>query len=615
MLYSKINLSKLYEQSSQSKTGKGKLFAFPIDSAINAQLEDIITKGSGEWKSTTPLNLMGIDGSIGGAANIKGKPVYLWISVAPSRKGQTRLELEDRSYVILDTTAKNLKALLSDVEGKDNRKRAFVKDQEGSEFSIELWINSSTGVESTEEENVEPVGVDLETAQEFPGTAPVTGTVAESTVNEQGDAKFDIMQKQKNKEILDKPAKVAKTPFDNLNDSQKEVIKALGKSSSNNIKKRNDGTYYVYAKVPNIGTAFYFSNDRVMLRKLDGTKLMGSYANGGKSIKFDNGKTITKDSPWNVLKGVTKSPSNGTASNVKSVPSTGFDQPAGDAFRKWANSTPDLKKKYGKESKFDLDPKGKPDNSFIRKAYAAAKEEYSKYLSSAKEGQNKPESKYKEGQVIYYKVSKKGEATDVKVEDSDTTSAYKPSAREIALAKSNESIVTKFEDYVSIVEEDEVDSTQVDQQMTLIKDLKSGKIKKGIIRKIVSKDDLKVEDLDTENIEVIKASDIVNSKNVKIAKEKIKQQPEDTEKKIDKESKLEKEKGDTKSLKKELKDLKKSKRDLKKSKRKDKSSTRKIKRQDKKQSKLDKKISKQQKKIESIGESRFYTFNEFLRKN
>ena len=59
-----------------------------------------------------------------------------------------------------------------------------------------------------------------------------------------------------------------------------------------------------------------------------------------------------------------------------SAPSTGFSQDEGDKFRKWANSTDELKKKYGKSSKYDLDVTGKPDNTFIRKAYAAAKAEY-----------------------------------------------------------------------------------------------------------------------------------------------------------------------------------------------------------------------------------------------
>ena len=59
-----------------------------------------------------------------------------------------------------------------------------------------------------------------------------------------------------------------------------------------------------------------------------------------------------------------------------SAPSTGFSQEEGNKFRQWANSTDELKKKYGKSSKYDLDATGKPDNIFIRKAYAAAKTEY-----------------------------------------------------------------------------------------------------------------------------------------------------------------------------------------------------------------------------------------------
>jgi hypothetical protein len=55
----------------------------------------------------------------------------------------------------------------------------------------------------------------------------------------------------------------------------------------------------------------------------------------------------------------------------------------GDAFRLWANSTPELKKKYGTDSKYDLDPpsdKSKHNNSFIKKAYSAAKPDYESHL-------------------------------------------------------------------------------------------------------------------------------------------------------------------------------------------------------------------------------------------
>jgi hypothetical protein len=76
-----------------------------------------------------------------------------------------------------------------------------------------------------------------------------------------------------------------------------------------------------------------------------------------------------------------------TGGSGGSAPSTGFSQDEGDKFRKWANSTDELKKKYGKSSKYDLDVTGKPDNSFIRKAYAAAKEEY-----EASKGDSKVES-------------------------------------------------------------------------------------------------------------------------------------------------------------------------------------------------------------------------------
>lgn len=67
-----------------------------------------------------------------------------------------------------------------------------------------------------------------------------------------------------------------------------------------------------------------------------------------------------------------------TGGSSTSLPSTGFSQEEGDEFRQWANSTDELKRKYGKSSKYDLDATGKPDNNFIRKAYKAAKGEYEK---------------------------------------------------------------------------------------------------------------------------------------------------------------------------------------------------------------------------------------------
>lgn len=615
-MYYNINLSKLYEQSSSNKNHK--LFAFPIDDAIKAQLDSIISKGSGEFKSTSPLNIMGTDGSIGVTGMLNNKPVYLWISISENKKGQAKLELEDRNYLILDTTAKNLKALLDGAEGKDNRKRAFVKSQDGSEFSVELWKEIQHDAKSVDSDQTSDVGVDLKMAQEYPGTAPISGTVAEGAMNEQGDAKFDIMQRQLNKEALSKTPKSTKPKTekkDNLTASQRAVISGLGEASKNNIIKRKDGTFVVYAKVKGLGTAYFYNNDRFSIKKEDGTLVKGSYANGGKSLKLDKGKTVTKSNPWEVLKSMIKTKPTEVKTQVQLKP-TGFDQAAGNKFREWANSTPELKSKYGKDSKFDLDPKGKPDNSFIRKAYAAAKDEYSKYLKDSKLKETvKTGSKYKEGQVIYYKIDSTGKAKEIEVK-SDSKPKYQPSERELAYAKSNESIVTKFEDYLSITEEEDVPSGEVDAQMSLIKDIKSGKIKKGIIRKIISKDDLKVEDLETEKIETIKASNILKTEDVKLAKEKLSKSAKEEKDKASGEtkSKLDQEKEDTESAKQELKNLKKKKRDIKKSKRKSKKVDRKIKKEDKKQERISKKIKKQSEKVDSLKESRLYTFNEFIKK-
>ena len=184
MLYSNINLSKIYEHSSGSGMVESKLFAFPIDDATKAQLESFITKGAGTWKSTTPLNSMGSDGSIGITGSINGKPAYLWINVSKTKTGQLKLELEDRSYFILDTTPENLKNLLNGAEGIDNRKRTYVKNQEGKELSLELWhdIKKIEPVETGQD--LSDVKADLEIAQEYPGTAPISGTVAEGIINE-----------------------------------------------------------------------------------------------------------------------------------------------------------------------------------------------------------------------------------------------------------------------------------------------------------------------------------------------------------------------------------------------------------------------------------------------
>ena len=48
----------------------------------------------------------------------------------------------------------------------------------------------------------------------------------------------------------------------------------------------------------------------------------------------------------------------------------------GNKYRAWANSSEDLKKKYGKKSKFDLDSTGKYNNSYIKKSWAAGGDDY-----------------------------------------------------------------------------------------------------------------------------------------------------------------------------------------------------------------------------------------------
>ena len=58
-------------------------------------------------------------------------------------------------------------------------------------------------------------------------------------------------------------------------------------------------------------------------------------------------------------------------------------------YRKWANSTPELSRKYGKTSKYDLDRQtnGEPNNSHFQRSYAAGKVEFHKIHPISKYGQ------------------------------------------------------------------------------------------------------------------------------------------------------------------------------------------------------------------------------------
>ena len=75
--------------------------------------------------------------------------------------------------------------------------------------------------------------------------------------------------------------------------------------------------------------------------------------------------------------------SSGSSSSSSTKPATqaATNSDLATAYRAWANSTEELKKKYGKTSKYDLDATGSA-NSFFDKSYAAGKAEYEAYLKS-----------------------------------------------------------------------------------------------------------------------------------------------------------------------------------------------------------------------------------------
>lgn len=631
-----------------------KLFAFPIDDSIKAQLENIISKGSGEWKSTTPLDIIGADGSIGITGYVNSKPAYLWMNISDSKKGQAKLELEDRSYLIVNITPENLSAIMQNSAGVDNRKRIYAKNQEGKEFSIDAWNEGSAKKEPVAQSST-TTNVDLETAQEFPGSAPIKGTVAEGKINEQGDFKFDTLQMNRNQEILRKSVEkkkqeAAKKKLEELksklNDKQKEVLTNMGDESQGNITTMNNGSTVVYAKLKEVKSTYFYPNGRFVTTKNDGSVVKGNYKEGGKVLSIKGYEPIKSNSVWNSIKKI-PSAKKISAPAQSSLASTGFDQAAGDAFRAWANSTDELKKKYGEASTFDLDAKGKPDNSFIRKAYAAAKEEYAKYLSSLKKDapkEKKEENGLKAGQIVYYRISKKSkeasENESEKAEDSETKSKLKLSDREKAMAKSNESIITNFEEYNSLEEQSdghtcdtcheeisggcdcedlkEQDTDAADLQQLLIKDLKGGNIKKGVIRKVISKDKISVQDIESEEILTVKSLDIIDSMKVKNAKLKVsKEKKEEVKKPVSSGDKskeeFKKEKEETKSSKEKLKELKSKKKEAKKNKRTKKRFDKKSKKEDKKQERLAKKIKKQEDSIKEIGESVVYNFDDFMK--
>ena len=163
----------------------------------------------------------------------------------------------------------------------------------------------------------------------------------------------------------------------------------------------------------------------------------------------------------------------------------------------------------------------------------------------------------------------------------------------------------------------------------MLADFQNDKIKNGEITKIIDKDTLEVENNKSGKLETIKVVNILDKKLVKDAKEKDRIAKEEAKKAEDAKAKeiakdtrtsseksednLKKEKGDTIDAKQGLKSKRKEKRAAKKNVRKRKRADKRSGRQDKKQARILNRTKKQQDKIDNIGESKVYTFDEFIK--
>lgn len=669
-MYAKINLAKLYEQSNTQaidtdqtsieqnseleKTNTGALHAFPITSANINSINQLINGNIKEWKSDTPLSIIGSDGTIGGTSMLEGLPVYLMIRIANKAERaskEVQLRLTDRIYVLLDTSKEELRGWLTEADNKDDRIRVSVKTPVGKEHSVELWKENN--VKESPESNNTNVTVDLNAQIENPGTAAgIEGVVTENKTNNKD------MKNSKINEAM-------KIVYANTSNGDARVKKDMsGKPTPQQIAQvindayggtigddREDWVELAFSVIKDkltydkVATALGKDPYTYVLSFMDESELNKSYLGTGKTIKFyyDNIKGVSSASKAlssNSNSNYTEHHSRANKANKDKV-GPFADQAAGDAFRTWANSTPELAKKYGKTSQYDLDAKGKFNNSFIRKAYAAAKAEYDAHLASkdTTKKEDAAASKYKVGEIVYYKddavVNKEAVATIAKSEEKKAAeSGKKKEVYDInkqygtgANPRAFEGIATSFSTFKSITEQDtskEKTKEEIDAEAGLIKDFNDGKIKKGVVVKEIDKDNIEVTNVKSDENENVKISNVLDKAKVKEAAAKAKAQSEEAAKTKEEakdtrtssqkaEDKLADEKAETKDLKGELKSKREEKRAAKKNVRKREKAERKTERQDKKQDRIKGRIDKQEKKIENIGESKVYTFADFIK--
>jgi hypothetical protein len=597
----------------------GKLHAFAITADNINGVNKILTGDSKEWKSEVPLTVMGKDGTIGGPAILNGKPIYLMIRVASKTErasSESQLELSDRIYVLLDTTIKELSSWLKEANNKDERIRVSAKLPSGKEHSVELWQESGVSPESVDNEvdnNVSQVSVDMDAQIQNPGTAAgVTGTVSESVINEVSDSDLSL-----------------------LTDEQKAVVTNIGTGKiPTEVFKSDKLGSYVIVKGKDAGwQANFYSNNRVFIFSKDGKTIKGSYKNGGKSITLDGQAVISGGSVWTNL----AQASTGKAKSKSDKPKVAGpfkNKEEGDAFRTWANSTPELAAKYGPGTTFDLDPpssKSKWNNSFIKKAYAAAKDEYVKSKEDEQEDERTKNFKYKdkEGKTVYYKLDDKPKSSDDDI-DLDSLASNTKSEDKVSTKKTKthtkaydgrqeakyEGIATNFDTWKSITEQDEANelvSDDIDSEADLIKDIEAGRIKKGKVIKQIDSDTLEIESYG-KNIK-IKISNIIDTEKLKsAAASKKAKEAEETEKKAEEEkaAEIEADKSDVEGAKDDLSDAKDDKKEAKKKFK----ATKKTKRKKNRTAKQERKTAKIKKKTDAINasESVVYNFDDFMNK-
>ncbi len=622
------------EKAAIANGNTGKLHAFKINPSNLDSINQLISGQIKEWKSETPLIVLGKDGTLGGEAMLNGKPLYLMFRIASKKErasSELQLELSDRIYLLLNTSPVELSSILKNADNMDHRVNVAAKGPNGVENTVAIWSenvsNEPTPDDSTKTENTNNVNVDMEAQIENPGTAAgISGTV-EDGINEQNATMPPTYDPSKHKNDKIDPsllstekgekAQASNSMTKGLNKNLLEVNNELGKNAK--IITRKDKTKVIKLNLTKKytgidGVAYFYSNGRMYIKASGKLFAKGSYKDGGKTISVDGGKTIKNESIYGNLKTIAKGTK--STSNTSSAFKT---QEEGDAFRKWANSTDELKKKYGKESKFDLDAKGKFNNSYINNAFSAAKEDYLAYMK------NKKNFKYKEGDIVYYRINSDGKAEMEKdMLSGDVKGAVDKQKKEMEKDRkttpvedqynSSEAIATSFDMYRQITEEgliDELSSKEVDDQAGLIKDMKAGNLKKGKVIKQIDDNTVKVINTKSEKEETIKLSNIVPKEDARNAAIKIKASREKEEKKkkekktdLEKsEEELNKEKEESKSIKQKLKDKRKEKRNLKKANRKD-----------KRQKRKKKKIEKVQSKIDDASESVVYDFSEFMEK-